>query len=119
MSSSQTTALTERQLNLCEYGGTFGVLLSLTCLIQHLIVTINNWITRAMTPYYLFAIVVFILLGLKKPVHVLQLGSSIRSIFNMVLIAVVDAQMKCAADTQAAISKSKWWKKFERTSHEL
>lgn len=60
-----------------------------------------------------------VLLGLKKPVHVLQLGSSIRSIFNMVLIAVVDAQMKCAADTQAAISKSKWWKQFKRTSHEL
>jgi len=37
-----------------------------------------------------------VLLGLKKPVHVLQLGSSIRSIFNMVLIAVVDAQTKCA-----------------------
>ena len=35
-----------------------------------------------------------ILLGLKKPVHVLQLGSSVRSIFNMVLIAVVDAQTK-------------------------
>ncbi|HNF02970.1 MAG TPA: NADP-dependent malic enzyme, partial [Ferruginibacter sp.] len=32
-----------------------------------------------------------VLLGLNKPVHVLQLGSSIRSIFNMVLIAVVDA----------------------------
>jgi malate dehydrogenase (oxaloacetate-decarboxylating)(NADP+) len=38
-----------------------------------------------------------ILLGLKKPVHVLQLGSSVRSIFNMVLIAVVDAQIKCKA----------------------
>jgi len=36
-----------------------------------------------------------ILLGLNKPIHVLQLGSSIRSIFNMVLIAVVDAQLKC------------------------
>ncbi len=35
-----------------------------------------------------------VLLGLKKPVHVLQLGSSVRSIFNMALIAVVDAQMK-------------------------
>ena len=39
-----------------------------------------------------------ILLGLKKPVHVLQLGSSIRSIFNMVLIAVVDAQIKNKTD---------------------
>ena len=35
-----------------------------------------------------------ILLGLKKPVHVLQLGSSTRSILNMVLIAVIDAQYK-------------------------
>ncbi len=35
-----------------------------------------------------------ILLGLKKPVHVLQLGSSVRSIVNMAMIAVVDAQLK-------------------------
>lgn len=35
-----------------------------------------------------------VLLGLKKPVHVLQLGSSTRSILNMVLIAVIDAQYK-------------------------
>ncbi len=35
-----------------------------------------------------------ILLGLKKPVHVLQLGSSIREIVNMVTIAVVDVQTK-------------------------
>jgi len=60
-----------------------------------------------------------ILLGLKKPVHVLQLGSSIRSIFNMVLIAVVDAQMKCQTDTQEEIKKSKWWKRFKRSSHDI
>lgn len=60
-----------------------------------------------------------ILLGLKKPVHVLQLGSSIRSIFNMVLIAVVDAQMKCKTDTQAEIKKSRWWNKFKKISHDL
>ena len=35
-----------------------------------------------------------VLLGLKKPVHVLQLGSSTRSIVNMVMIAVIDAQYK-------------------------
>lgn len=35
-----------------------------------------------------------ILLGLKKPVHVLQIGSSIRSILNMVMISVIDAQYK-------------------------
>jgi len=34
-----------------------------------------------------------ILLGMKKPVHVLQLGSSIREIVNMAAISVVDAQI--------------------------
>jgi malate dehydrogenase (oxaloacetate-decarboxylating)(NADP+) len=52
-----------------------------------------------------------ILLGLKKPVHVLQLGSSIRSIFNMVVIAVVDAQTKNKSNAQEAVKKSKWWKR--------
>lgn len=33
-----------------------------------------------------------VLMGMKKPVHVLQLGSSVREIVNMVAIAVVDAQ---------------------------
>ena len=35
-----------------------------------------------------------ILLGLNKPVHVLQMDSSVREIVNMVTIAVVDAQLK-------------------------
>lgn len=33
-----------------------------------------------------------LLLGMKKPVHILQLGSSVREIVNMVTLAVVDAQ---------------------------
>jgi malate dehydrogenase (oxaloacetate-decarboxylating)(NADP+) len=33
-----------------------------------------------------------VLMGLNKPVHVLQLGSSVREIVNMITIAVVDAQ---------------------------
>lgn len=33
-----------------------------------------------------------ILMGMNHPVHVLQLGSSVREVFNMVAIAVVDAQ---------------------------
>ena len=37
-----------------------------------------------------------ILIGLRKPVHVLQLGSSVRQIVNMVAIAVVEAQVKGA-----------------------
>lgn len=35
-----------------------------------------------------------ILLGMNKPVHVLQLGSSLREIVNMVTISVVDAQTR-------------------------
>jgi malate dehydrogenase (oxaloacetate-decarboxylating)(NADP+) len=41
-----------------------------------------------------------ILLGLKKPVHVLQLGSSLRSILNMVMISVIDAQYKMQKDNK-------------------
>jgi malate dehydrogenase (oxaloacetate-decarboxylating)(NADP+) len=35
-----------------------------------------------------------VLMGLNKPVHVLQLGSSVREIVNMIIISVVDAQNK-------------------------
>ncbi len=59
-----------------------------------------------------------ILLGLNKPVHVLQLGSSIRAIFNMVLIAVVDAQTKSKFNTQEAVKRSKWWKRKKNISPE-
>ncbi len=52
-----------------------------------------------------------ILLGLKKPVHLLQLGSSVRNILNMTLIAVIDAQMKSKSDTGEAVNKSSWWKR--------
>ncbi|HMO31991.1 MAG TPA: NADP-dependent malic enzyme [Lacibacter sp.] len=60
-----------------------------------------------------------ILLGLNKPVHVLQLGSSVRAILNMVLIAVVEAQMKNKSNTREAIAKSPLWKKFRRVSHDI
>ena len=56
-----------------------------------------------------------ILLGLKKPVHVLQLGSSVRSIINMANIAVVDAQIKCRLDTNEEVQRSPWWKKLKKT----
>jgi malate dehydrogenase (oxaloacetate-decarboxylating)(NADP+) len=55
-----------------------------------------------------------ILLGLNKPVHVLQLGSSIRSIFNMVVIAVLDAQLKSKTNTAEEMKKSKWWKRSDK-----
>ncbi|HLG40540.1 MAG TPA: NADP-dependent malic enzyme [Chitinophagaceae bacterium] len=61
-----------------------------------------------------------ILLGLKKPVHVLQLGSSVRSIVNMALIAVVDAQIKCRnISTEEIVKKSPWWKRFRKVTKEV
>jgi malate dehydrogenase (oxaloacetate-decarboxylating)(NADP+) len=60
-----------------------------------------------------------ILLGLKKPVHVLQLGSSIRSIINMAQIAVVDAQIKSRIPTQDIVKKSPWWKRLRKEPREV
>ena len=60
-----------------------------------------------------------ILLGLNKPVHVIAIGKFIRSIFNMVLIAVVDAQRKQKPIRRRNMKKSKWWKRFKRKSHDL
>ena len=34
-----------------------------------------------------------ILVGMKKPVHILQLGSTVREIVNMITLAAVDAQI--------------------------
>jgi malate dehydrogenase (oxaloacetate-decarboxylating)(NADP+) len=59
-----------------------------------------------------------ILLGLKKPVHILQLGSSVRSIINMAVIAVVDAQSKSQAATEEIVKKSRWWKRFRKSEKE-
>jgi malate dehydrogenase (oxaloacetate-decarboxylating)(NADP+) len=59
-----------------------------------------------------------ILLGLKKPVHVLQLGSSVRNIVNMAIIAVVDAQLKSQATAEEAVNRSPWWKRFKKKKEE-
>jgi malate dehydrogenase (oxaloacetate-decarboxylating)(NADP+) len=55
-----------------------------------------------------------ILLGMKKPVHVLQLGSSVRSIYNMALVAVIDAQIKCASSSNETLSPSSAWNRSKK-----
>jgi len=57
-----------------------------------------------------------ILLGLKKPVHILQLGSSVRSIINMAIIAVVDAQIKSKIQTDEIVKRSPWWKRLRKSN---
>jgi len=55
-----------------------------------------------------------ILLGLKKPVNVLQLGSVVRNIINMATVAVVDAQLKSRVDTETEVQRSSWWKRLKK-----
>jgi malate dehydrogenase (oxaloacetate-decarboxylating)(NADP+) len=55
-----------------------------------------------------------ILLGMKKPVHVLQLGSSVRNIYNMALVAIIDAQTKCPQTPEEAMRRSPWWKRTKK-----
>ncbi|MFL5741373.1 MAG: NADP-dependent malic enzyme [Flavisolibacter sp.] len=59
-----------------------------------------------------------ILLGLKKPVHILQLGSTVRNIVNMATIAIIDAQIKGQILAEEAIRRSPWWKRFQRRKEE-
>jgi malate dehydrogenase (oxaloacetate-decarboxylating)(NADP+) len=55
-----------------------------------------------------------ILLGLKKPVNVLQLGSGVRNIINMATVAVVDAQLKTRVDTHLEVQRVSWWKRMKK-----
>lgn len=55
-----------------------------------------------------------ILLGLKKPVNVLQLGSGVRNIINMATVAVVDAQLKSRVDTHIEVQRTSWWKRLKK-----
>jgi len=55
-----------------------------------------------------------ILLGLKKPVNVLQLGSGVRNIINMATVAVVDAQLKTRVDTDTEVQRVSWWKRMKK-----
>ena len=76
----------QKDENICEYTGLFGVLLSLTCLIQHFVVTNSLWITQLMTVGYLFAIIAFLLLALKKPVApVLLIISAVFSFITQII----------------------------------
>jgi malate dehydrogenase (oxaloacetate-decarboxylating)(NADP+) len=60
-----------------------------------------------------------ILLGLKRPVHILQLGTSVRNIVSMAVIAVVDAQQKNQAVAGPTVDRSPWWKRSRRKSSEI
>ena len=65
--------LTERQQNLCSYSGVFGIMLTVTCLIQHFVVAIPGWITNSIVVFYLFISISFLVLALQKVIAPLLL----------------------------------------------
>ena len=83
-SHNQLNLLNNWQKNVCEYGSIFGVLLSLACLIQHMVVAIPNSVTNSMIPEYLLAVTAFALLGFQKAIAPLLI------IISAVYAAVVE-----------------------------
>src|SRR5689334_8913914 len=79
-------SLTNRQKNICEYGGAFGAVLTVVCLIQHLIFAIPNRVTNPMIPVYLFLIIAFILLAIQKRIALVLLiiGAALTSIIEYI-----------------------------------
>lgn len=64
---------TNKQQDFCAYCGIFGVLISLTCIIQLLVIAEAHWIPFTLLCMYVFVLTSFILLALQKPVAPLLL----------------------------------------------
>jgi hypothetical protein len=65
--------LTNKEKNICEYGATFGVMLTLTCIIQHFMLTFPGPLTGPMFTGYAFSVIAFILFGFQKHFSVVLL----------------------------------------------
>jgi hypothetical protein len=59
-------SLTNKQQDLCGYCGTFGALITVTCLIQLFIIANAHWIAFLLMGFYIFIMGSFILLALQK-----------------------------------------------------
>jgi predicted membrane protein len=64
--------LTKQQESFCENAGLFGTMLSVACLIQHIVFMIPHWISFSIIPVYVLSIAGYILL-MKKSVSALPL----------------------------------------------
>ncbi len=65
--------LTNRQKDFCAYGGTFGVLLSVTCIIQLMVYGLSSWQVNTLFFIYLFAAIAFFFLAIQKSVSTILL----------------------------------------------
>lgn len=59
--------LSKQQEGFCENAGLFGVLISVACLVQHMVFMIPGWITYSIIAVYILCITGFILLMKKMP----------------------------------------------------
>lgn len=77
--------LSTRDKDLCTYTGVFGVMLSLTCLIQNFLYSISHWIPTLFGLMYLFILLSFALLTAQRsPAPTLLIIS-----FGLVFIAEI------------------------------
>jgi hypothetical protein len=89
---SPLNPLTIRQENICTYGGVFGVLVTLTCLIQHLAVTNpQHWAAKLIVPAYIFILLSFLLLAFQKIVALVFLIISAVFALGIELVWLLDA----------------------------
>ena len=59
-------ALTNRQKDFCSYAGVFGVMICITCIVQHMMITRGHWLTYTLFAYYVFSAISFLVLALQK-----------------------------------------------------
>lgn len=88
--TSTMNNLTERHQNICIYGGIFGAMLAATCLIQHISLAREHWISFTLMVVYAYSITVFIVLSLQKewaPVLLIISSSLIMIVLVFVLVA--------------------------------
>src|SRR5690242_629389 len=81
--------LSKRHQSICSNMGTFGVLISLTCLIQQMVFGTTHWLVLAMASIYLFAAICFLLLALQKTVSpILLIISTVLTFCAEVLLMI-------------------------------
>ena len=56
----------EKLSEICGYTGVFGMLISITCMVQHMIYGLSHWLIYAIALFYCFAIISYLLLSLQK-----------------------------------------------------
>jgi hypothetical protein len=82
--------LTKKQESFCENAGIFGVLISATCLIQHIVFMVPGWLTYSIIFVYLLSITGFTLLARRSAKAYLLILISTILIFLVEVLMIVE-----------------------------